>query len=331
VPHPAARRLIVEPADAGQRLDRYLAQALPDLSRSRVQALLEAGDVTLRGRHARTAEKVRAGDKVVVRVPAPAPVGLVPEAIPLDVIYEDGDLLVVNKPAGLVVHPAPGHSSGTLVHALLAHVPGLARHQPGGGTGERVGTGPPPLADGAEFRPGIVHRLDKETSGLMVVAKHEQAQRFLAAQLKHREMDKRYLALVDGGPAADSGTIDAPIGRDPRRPRQMAVVPGGRPAVTHFRVLRRFHRHSLLECKPVTGRTHQIRVHLAAIGSPVTADATYGRRPPSLPLSRHFLHAARLTLHLPSGDRRTFEAPLPAELRAALDQLEGRSLSPPTR
>jgi 23S rRNA pseudouridine1911/1915/1917 synthase len=164
----------------------------------------------------------------------------------------------------------------------------------------------------------------------MVVAKHERAHRFLAAQLKHREMDKRYLALVDGGPTSDSGTIDAPIGRDPRRPRQMAVVPGGRAAVTHFRVLRRFHRHSLLECKPVTGRTHQIRVHLAAIGSPVTADTTYGRRPPTLPLARHFLHAVRLTLRLPSGDTQTFEAPLPAELRAALDQLEGRSSSPLT-
>jgi 23S rRNA pseudouridine1911/1915/1917 synthase len=274
-----------------------------------VQALVTAGEVTLRGQRARPADRVQAGDEVTVRVPEAAPTSLAPEAIPLDVVYEDADLLVVNKPAGLVVHPAPGHASGTLVNALLAHAPELAG-------------GPATWSIGGEQRPGIVHRLDKDTSGLMVVAKHERAQRFLAAQLKNREMDKRYLALVDGRPSADSGTIDAPIARDPRHPQQMGVVPGGRPAITHFHVLRRFDRYALLECKPVTGRTHQIRVHLAAIGCPVAGDATYGRKPAALPLSRHFLHAARLTFRLVSGDERTFEAPLPDELTRLLDRLE---------
>jgi 23S rRNA pseudouridine1911/1915/1917 synthase len=307
--------LIVSPAESGQRLDRYLAQALPALSRSRLQALIERGDVTRQGRPARPADKVQAGDKILVSVPAPAPSTLTPEAIPLDVVYEDADLVVVNKPAGLVVHPAPGHASGTLVNALLGRHPELAANATQRGDGEGA-------AGAAHTRPGIVHRLDKDTSGLIVVAKHERAQRSLAAQLKNREMDKRYLALVDGAPNAETGTIDAPIGRDPRRPQQMGIVAGGRAAVTHSRVLRRYGRHTLLECKPVTGRTHQIRVHLAAIGCPVAGDTTYGRKTPSLLLSRHFLHASRLTLRLPSsGEPRTFEAPLPADLTAALAAL----------
>jgi len=214
----------------------------------------------------------------------------------------------VNKPAGLVVHPAPGHTSGTLVNALLAHVPDLAG-------------GPPQWAIGGELRPGIVHRLDKDTSGLMVVAKHDAAHRHLAAQLKNREMDKRYLALVDGRPNTETGTVEAPIARDPRHPQQMGVVAGGRPATTIFRVLQRFRHHTLLECKPVTGRTHQIRVHLAAIGCPAAGDTTYGRKQPSLPLARQFLHAARLTFRLPSGPTRTFEAPLPPDLESVLARL----------
>jgi 23S rRNA pseudouridine1911/1915/1917 synthase len=278
-PEPAARsaergarnasehRFIVSAEAAGQRLDRYLAERLPQLSRTRVQALIESGHVRSGRPHlptsdlvtARPAAKVHAGDEIVVAVPEPVTIGLQAEAIPLDVVYEDPDLLVVDKPARLVVHPAPGHRAGTLVNALLARCPDLA-------------------GIGGEVRPGIVHRLDKDTSGLIVVAKHERAHRFLSAQLKARQMDKRYLALVDGAPSAGSGTIDAPIGRHPQRRPQMAVRAGGRPARTHFRVLRRYPRHALLECRPVTGRTHQIRVHLAAIGCPIVGDRVCGQR-----------------------------------------------------
>jgi 23S rRNA pseudouridine1911/1915/1917 synthase len=172
------------------------------------------------------------------------------------------------------------------------------------------------------MRPGIVHRLDKDTSGLIVVAKHEPAQRALAAQLKAREVDKRYLALVDGSPSSASGTVDAPVGRDARHPDRMGVSGRGRDALTHFRVLRRYARHALLECRPVTGRTHQIRVHLAAIGCPVVGDRVYGRKVPSLPVPRQFLHAAQLTLRLPRGETRTFEAPLAADLSDVLRTLD---------
>ena len=255
----------------------------------------------MRGGQARAADKLKGGEEITLSIPAPEPATLVAEPLALDILYEDDDLVVVNKPAGLVVHPAPGHPRGTLVNALLARLPELA-------AGEAV-------------RPGIVHRLDKDTSGVMVVAKHDRAQRMLAAQLKDRQMDKRYLALVDGAPASESGTVNAPIARDPRHPQRMAVVGGGRPAITHFRVLRRYARHTLLECKPVTGRTHQIRVHLGAIGCPVVADTTYGRATPTLPLAHHFLHAARLAFRLPSGDVRAFEAPLPPDLQDALRRL----------
>ncbi|HEX2517251.1 MAG TPA: RluA family pseudouridine synthase [Chloroflexota bacterium] len=318
----------VEGDEAGGRLDRFLAGRLPALSRTRLQALTHSGRVLVNGRPGRASQRLASGDRIEVALPQEAPSGTVapaPEAIPLHVLYEDDDLLVVDKAAGIVVHPAPGHASGTLVNALLAHTPQLSRM-------------------GGEQRPGIVHRLDRDTSGLMVVAKHDQAQRLLARQLRQREMDKRYLALVDGAPVPprsgslagarstragapliESGTVEAPLGRHPQRSRPMAIVPegeGGRPSLTHFAVLRRYARHTLLECRPVTGRTHQIRVHLAAIGAPVVGDRVYGRRPPSLDLDRHFLHAARLTFRLPDGTRRTFEAPLPEDLAETLRSLE---------
>ncbi|HEX2325662.1 MAG TPA: RluA family pseudouridine synthase [Chloroflexota bacterium] len=299
----------VEGDEAGGRLDRFLAGRLPALSRTRLQALTHSGRVLVNGRPGRASQRLASGDRIEVALPQEAPSGTVapaPEAIPLHVLYEDDDLLVVDKAAGIVVHPAPGHASGTLVNALLAHTPQLSRM-------------------GGEQRPGIVHRLDRDTSGLMVVAKHDQAQRLLARQLRQREMDKRYLALVDGAPGSESGTVEAPLGRHPQRSRPMAIVPegeGGRPSLTHFAVLRRYARHTLLECRPVTGRTHQIRVHLAAIGAPVVGDRVYGRRPPSLDLDRHFLHAARLTFRLPDGARRTFEAPLPVDLAETLRSLE---------
>jgi 23S rRNA pseudouridine1911/1915/1917 synthase len=299
----------VEGDEAGGRLDRFLAGRLPLLSRTRLQALTLSGKVLVNGRPGRASQRIAPGDRIEVALPQESLSGTVapaPEAIPLHVVYEDDDLLVVDKAAGIVVHPAPGHASGTLVNALLAHTPQLSQL-------------------GGEQRPGIVHRLDRDTSGLMVVAKHDQAQRLLARQLRQREMDKRYLALVDGAPGSESGTVEAPLGRHPQRSRPMAIVPegeGGRPSLTHFAVLRRYARHTLLECRPVTGRTHQIRVHLAAIGAPVVGDRVYGRRPPSLDLDRHFLHAARLTFRLPDGTRRTFEAPLPEDLASTLRSLE---------
>jgi 23S rRNA pseudouridine1911/1915/1917 synthase len=300
---------VVDAAGDGERLDRYLAARLPDVSRARVQALIDGGEVTINGRPGRAATRVSPGDVVVARLPPPVATDLVAEPIPLRVVYEDADLLVVDKPAGLVVHPAPGHPSGTLVNALLAHTRDLA-------------------GIGGELRPGIVHRLDKDTSGLMVVAKHDRAHRMLAQQLRERQMDKRYLTLVDGAPSSESGTVDAPIGRDPRRARPMAIVAlsaGGRAATTRFSVLRRLRGHTLLECRPLTGRTHQIRVHLAAIGCPITGDRVYGRREPIVDLERQFLHAARLTFRLPSGRVETFEAPLPPELQVVLAGLDAET------
>ena len=299
---PERRSLTVAPDDGGERLDRYLASRLDDLSRARIQSLIAAGAVLVDGAVARASHKTAPGEAIVLTLPDAAPSPLAPEPIPLRIVYEDGDLLVIDKPAGMVVHPAPGHGGGTLVNAILAHAPDLS-------------------GVGGETRPGIVHRLDKDTSGLIVVAKHDRAHRHLAAQLRDRRMDKRYVALVEGAPPSESGTIEAPIGRDPRRPQRMAAIQSGRPSVTHFRVLERFARHTLLECKPETGRTHQIRVHLASLGCPVACDRTYGRAKPTVPLDRHFLHAARLTFVLPSGENRTFEAPLPVELRHALTQI----------
>lgn len=292
-------RLVVEAEEAGERLDRYVTTRFPELSRTRVQALIEAGEVRVGVRPGRASTKVAAGDHIVLAIPAPVAVALEPESIPLHVVYEDRDLLVVNKPAGLVVHPAPGHPQGTLVNALLAHCSDLA-------------------GIGGDLRPGIVHRLDKDTSGLIVVAKHDQAHRLLATQFRERSTDKCYWALLDGAPASESGTIDAPIGRHPQRTRPMAIVSSGRAAKTHFRILQRFLRHTFVECRPVTGRTHQIRVHLAGIGCPIVGDRVYGRKEPTLPLPRHFLHAARLSFRLPSGELRTFEAPLPDDLDGIL-------------
>ncbi|MDO8532062.1 MAG: RluA family pseudouridine synthase [Dehalococcoidia bacterium] len=288
-------------ATQGERLDRFLAAQCPDLSRSRVQQLIEAGHVTVNGRPVKAAHKLKPGDDVSMSVPPPAPVlGLSPEDIPLTVVYEDADLLVVDKPAGLTVHPAPGHPSGTLVNALLARVPDL------GGVG-------------GELRPGIVHRLDKDTSGLIVVAKHERALRHLQAQFKERQVRKVYLALVHRRVQPPEGVIDAPIGRDPRNRKRMAVVPDGRAALTRYRVLRYLPDYTLLEAAPATGRTHQIRVHLAHIGHPLAGDPLYGGT--TKLVARQFLHAHRLTFRLPSGEERTFISPLPDDLERVLREV----------
>ena len=292
--------------EGGQRLDKYVAQMVPDLSRSRAQRLIEEGLITVNGEAAKPSYRVEAGDRVVVRIPPPEPVEVRPEPIPLDIVYEDADILVVNKPAGMVVHPAHGHRAGTLVNAILAHCPELA-------------------ATDEELRPGIVHRLDKDTSGLIVVAKNEAARRYLQRQFKRREVRKVYLALVEGRLEPPQGVIEAPIGRHPRHRKRMAVVEGGREARTDYRVLEYFDQHTLVAAEPKTGRTHQVRVHFASLGHPLVGDPLYGFRRQRLPLRRQFLHAQTLGFRLPaSGQYVEFTAKLPEDLRKVLEALRGQ-------
>ncbi len=302
-------RVQVPQAGSGGRADRFVADA-SGLSRARVQRLISDGRVTAAGVPVRARDTLAPGAVVEVDVPeAPAPT-LEPETMDLRVVHEDEDLLIVDKPSGVVTHPAPGHATGTLVHGLL----GRAQHE-----GISLGT-----VGGAD-RAGIVHRLDRDTSGLLMVAKTDAAQLALQAQLKARRVHKRYLALVAGSVAAQAGRIEAPIGRDPRDRLRMTVVPGGRDSVTLYRVRERFPRWTLLEVDLVTGRTHQIRVHLASIGHPVAGDPLYAtgaaRRGPD-GLARLFLHAWRLELASPSGHGLIrAESPLPEELVAVLDRL----------
>ncbi len=307
-------RLVV-PAGRGGRADRFAAD-LSGLSRSRVQRLMSEGHVTVDGHPVKANTVVPPGAVILIDVPPPEPAGIEPEAIPLDVVFEDADVIVVNKPAGLVVHPSPGHWSGTLVNALLA------RDTAYGGIA------------GVE-RPGIVHRLDRDTSGLLMVAKTDAAQVSLMAQLKARRVKKTYVALVQGGVQAALGRIEAPIGRDPKNRMRMAVVPDGRPSVTGYRVRERFPGWTLLELDLVTGRTHQIRVHLAALGHSIAGDPVYGtgtaRRGPE-GLERLFLHAWRLVFAAPAtGDLVRLEAPLPAELASVLESLRGAAADLPPR
>lgn len=297
--------------DAGQRIDKFLATEIPDRSRSQIQELIKEGLVTIQGTRVKPSYRLVAGDIVVARVPPEEAVELVPQRLPLDVIYEDGDVVVVNKPAGLVVHPAPGHEIGTLVNALLAHFPELA-----GLTEEE---------EEAAHRPGIVHRLDKQTSGLILVAKHEAARRFLQRQFRQRKVKKTYVALVEGRLQPPDGIIDAPIGRDPQHRQRMAVLQrGGRPAQTVYHLIEYLNDYSLVSVQPITGRTHQIRTHFAAIDHPVVGDRVYGYRRQRLDIGRQFLHAWKLALTLPSGEAREFIAPLPADLRQVLMNLAGR-------
>jgi 23S rRNA pseudouridine1911/1915/1917 synthase len=279
---------------------------LPTYSRARLQALIKEGRVTVNGQMARKGGQWIEGNATIqVLIPPPQPTTLTPEAIPLSIVFENSDVIIVDKPAGMVVHPAAGHTAGTLVHAALAHSPDL----------EGVG---------GEQRPGVVHRLDKDTSGLILLAKNDSAHRWLQNQFKARQVVKIYLALVDGAPPTPSGRIEAAIGRDPTQRKQMAVTSAekGRAAVSEYCTLETFRHHTLLEVRPITGRTHQIRLHLAFIGCPVAGDTVYGRKQPTLPLSRHFLHAARLTLCLPGeATPRTFEAGLPEELNGLLRNL----------
>jgi 23S rRNA pseudouridine1911/1915/1917 synthase len=295
--------------DNQERLDVFLTSYLPEFSRSRIQRLIKDGFVMINGETTTKAgSNLEYGWKVEIRIPPPVPSGLIAEKIPLDIIFENKDLVLVNKPAGMVVHPSPGHNSGTLVHAALGYIPDL----------EGIG---------GEERPGIVHRLDKDTSGLILIAKNEQAHNWLQDQFKSRKVEKIYLALVDGKPPTPAGRVDAPIGRNTTHRKLMAVVPleKGRDAVSEYRTLESFPDHTLLEIHPLTGRTHQIRVHLAFLGCPVTADSVYGKRKSTVDLNRHFLHASKLTIILPGEKQaRVFEAPLPQELQYVLDSLRNK-------
>jgi 23S rRNA pseudouridine1911/1915/1917 synthase len=293
-------------APGAQRLDKFLVACLPDFSRSRLQALIKEGLVSVKGVPAiKTGQMLEGKSLVEVLIPAPKPTDLVPEQIPLDILFETDDLMVVNKPAGMVVHPAAGHATGTLVHAALAHAPDIS-------------------GVGGEQRPGVVHRLDKETSGVILLAKNDKTHRWLQDRFRLRKTTKVYLALVDGQPPTPTGRIEAAIGRSTKYRNLMAVVADdkGRDSITEYATLEAFPNHTLLEARPLSGRTHQIRLHLQFIGCPVTGDTVYGRKKPTLPIERHFLHAYRLTIQL-LGEReaRTFEAPLPADLTQILQQL----------
>ena len=301
----------LEAEGSGERLDVFVVRRCTGLSRSLVQRLIREGRVTVGGRPGRAGQRLERGDRVLVRMPPEEPEPLRPEPIPLAIVYEDADLLVVDKPAGLTVHPAAGVRRGTLAAALLAYRPELA------------GVGGPE-------RPGIVHRLDRDTSGLLVVAKSEAARAALTRQWKERQVEKGYLALVCGRLEPPQGVIDAPIGRDQRHRQRMAVVEGGREARTAYRVRRYLpagptgqEAYSLVEVTPSTGRTHQIRVHFAALGHPLVGDRVYGR--PSSILRRQFLHADRLAFRHPvDGQPLEFESPLPEDLRQALERLAAR-------
>jgi len=289
-----------------ERLDKFLTESLPEFSRSRIQGLIADGFVDVNGRAAKKAgQSLEAGSNVTVRIPPPAPTNLIAEEIPLDILFENDDLLVVNKPAGMIVHPAAGHASGTLVNAVLGYDPDI----------EGIG---------GEERPGVVHRLDKATSGLILLAKNERAHRWLQDQFRLRKVEKTYLALVDGRPPTPSGRVEAYIGRDLKHRKKMAIVSEskGREAISEYKTLKSFKNHTLLEFHPLTGRTHQIRLHCAFLKCPIVGDEVYGRKTPSVAIGRHFLHAYKLKIILPhEKEPRVFEAPLPEELDQILSHL----------
>lgn len=306
--------LQLEETGARLRLDRYLSQELPDFSRSRLQQLIEQGNVQLNGKICTSKKAImQIGDRISLSIPEAKPLDLQPEAIPLDILYEDDSLIIVNKPAGLVVHPAAGHEHGTLVHALLAHCQNLA-------------------GIGGVQRPGIVHRLDKDTTGAIVIAKTDLAHQHLQAQLKAKTARREYLGVVYSAPTADTGIIDQPIGRHPVDRKKMAVVPvekGGRLAVTHWQVRERLGNYTLMHFQLETGRTHQIRVHSAYIGHPIVGDPVYSSgRNLGVNLAGQALHAWRLQLRHPiNNELLEVTAPLPKAFTTLLDVLRRRGVS----
>jgi 23S rRNA pseudouridine1911/1915/1917 synthase len=282
------------------RLDKYLTQVLPQFSRAYLQKLIVQGHVLINGQRAKANQRLGKSHRITVALPSLSDYPSA-EPIPLTIVYEDVDILVIDKPAGLTVHPAPGHPSHTLVNAILAHCPGLTVNN--------------------EFvRPGIVHRLDKDTSGLIVIAKNDVAREYLVAQFKRRTVTKGYLVLIKGRLSPEQGIIEAPIGRDPHSRQRMAIVETGRQAITRYQVRKYLDNYTLVEVSPLTGRTHQIRIHLSAIGCPVVGDSTYGIK--SARLNRQFVHAYRLGFRLPSTKQyQEFASPLPWDLEQALQQL----------
>lgn len=288
---------------SGQRLDKYLAEEMADLSRSRIKELVQAGEVLVNGKKSKVSYKVQKGDLIQVTVLPLEPLALEAENIPLDIVYEDEDVIVVNKPQGMVVHPAAGHPSHTLVNALLYHTRDLADSPEG-------------------FRPGIVHRIDKDTSGLLMVAKNAAARESLEKQLAAKSNKRQYLAIVHGNFAEEEGTIDAPIGRNPKDRKQMAVVEKGKSAVTHFRVLEQYQGYSLVECQLETGRTHQIRVHMTYIGHPLVGDPKYCPQKTCFSINGQALHSEQLTFRHPrTGEWMTFRAPVPEDMQTILTRL----------
>ena len=292
---------------AGSRVDAYLAASLENVTRSAAQRLLEEGRVTCGGRPLAKNYRLTGTETIEVTLPEPEPVDVAPQDIPLDVVYEDGDVIVVNKPKGLVVHPAPGHPDGTLVNALLHHC------------GDSLS------GVGGELRPGIVHRIDRDTSGLIIAAKNDFAHQGLAAQLADHTLSRTYECIVVGNLRSDSGTVDAPIGRHPADRKKMAVVPNGRRAVTHWEVIARYPGYTHVRCRLETGRTHQIRVHMAHIGHPILGDTVYGAKKPVPGLQGQCLHAVALRfLHPRTGEMVEVTCPLPEEFQAQLRKLAAR-------
>ncbi len=305
---PEGATFILKGDESGERVDRFIAAALDDLSRTAVQRLIAAEKITVNGKTPKPSHTVAPGDEIVVHVPPPEPTHLQPQALPLAILYEDRDIIVVDKAAGMVVHPGAGHPDGTLVNALLAHCPDLQ-------------------GVGGKLRPGIVHRLDKDTSGVLVVAKNDKAIRRLQRQFRHRRVSKRYVALLIGNLEREEGFIDAPIGRHPRHRKKMAVIVAGKQARTRWRVRSRWldargQWYTLVDARPLSGRTHQIRVHFSWLGFPLVGDPVYGPEENALDAPRHFLHARDLTfVHPRTKEEMTFAAPLSEDLQAVLDGL----------
>ena len=299
--------LLTTEEHAAQRLDAFLASALEATTRSGAVKLIESGQVTVNGKVPAKNLKLKGGETVEVEVPDPAPIELIPQNIPLEIVYEDGDVIVVNKPKGLVVHPAPGHADGTLVNALLYHC------------GESLS------GIGGELRPGIVHRIDRDTSGLIIAAKNDLAHQGLSAQLQDHTLSRVYRCIVTGNLREDSGTVDAPIGRHPVDRKKMAVVADGRRAVTHWQVLERYQGFTYVECRLETGRTHQIRVHMAHTGHPILGDTVYGNKKPVPGLQGQCLHAVGLRfLHPRSGEAVELGCGLTEEFEAQLKKLRAK-------
>ena len=287
------QRLTVSPEDAGVRIDKYLAEQLPDITRSYLQKLLKDGSVQMNGKTVKASTKTAVGAVIALTIPEPEEPEILPENIPLDILYEDSDVILINKPKNMVVHPAAGHYTGTLVNALMYHC-----------RGDLSGIN-------GVLRPGIVHRIDKDTTGVLIVCKNDRAHNALAEQLKEHSITRKYRAIVCGNLKEDEGTVDAPLGRHPQDRKKMAIVrSGGKRAVTHYRVLERFGNDTYIECQLETGRTHQIRVHMASLGHPLLGDEIYGRAKSPFKLEGQTLHAMVLGfIHPTTGEYMEFEAP----------------------